>query len=747
MNLERVKWINYMENTRLLYMGIEHLYTMWQDYFDPAGKSVFDPQNLWDSEHLLSMVTEAESDAIVETDTKHQAVKWRDQNRLTDFFKFLQAELLASRKLVKEHDVRELTAKLLCLFSVSKDIAKYSGEARIPYLYERLCNSMRGLAESDMCYLLYCRDGNLMTLSMSSPMKAMLDYELDEPDFLELHRKRERLEQSAQFPQELGQTVFKTELWKQQRNAETSCHFQIVLLVLELENGARTSQRELAYLVFQTMDTSQPEKEEWEQRENISTCLEPMDLFHIRNILFLQSMIVEPLQKNLHILMTSQRTCQYVEPLSGTEDLHILHLTDLHIKSGLDSGSFESIIACLPQTAPDGSPFDLLVLTGDVVQGQCVAGELEEHYQLADKLLRGLAQRLWSYKSGQVRGDWRKRMVIIPGNHDYATMNELEVIPQKGSRSTGIGRPAQKEGGPMVKFAYYIQFIQRLLGLDIDSLIRNRLNSVWYYDQMNLGLLCLNTVSEAGPLRNNKVHIDAGFVERVKKAGRFSGKDVVCLAHHTAAYTADYAADRYYTPKIKPYEDIGKYMARFRAILKMPVAEKHEQLAVKKEIEQLYQDLYGLGLAPEEDILMADVMFYRNNFRELGNERCEAIRSAMTRDVNMQAADQKNQDEMICELISATGIQIILGGHIHKTNLMPAVHCYEGPLFYQEANKENAQDAGALYGILTLHRKENVHDWVGYVSTEKGTVQKPGEAARGIPTDVIDFKEIEKLHG
>lgn len=437
------------------------------------------------------------------------------------------------------------------------------------------------------------------------------------------------------------------------------------------------------------------------------------DLKNMRDILFLRAPFIKYTRQSLHILILSQDTYRYVLPLGKNNKLTILHLTDLHIKTK-NKKDLEEIFKHLPKTIPDSGPVDLVVITGDIVQGQGSAGELEEHYCLADKLLRELSKTLWCYEgTNYLRGDWRKRIAIIPGNHDYAAMNELEVVSQKGTRSTGTGRPAQKEGGPMVKFAYYIHFISHLLGIDMGEQIQDWLNSVRRYDQMDLTLLCLNTSAGAGPLRNNKVHIDPDYVEKLEKTGCFEVGITICLSHHTPSYEPDYAVDRYYTSK--SLEQTRDYVQQFRQILGYDL--KTAQALIKNKLDDLYQELTDADVGPEE-ALMADVSYYRKNFRSLTNERCEAIRSAMSRDDAMQAADLDSQRELFDRLIHAAHIKITLGGHIHEARVSSSSDCYEGPLFY-ESGKGLVE-----YAILSLDQAKDTYDWTHYQCKVNGTGAK-----------------------
>lgn len=723
MNLERVKRVNFLENTMLLYNGTAAMYSLWSDSKKQHNyTSDDDLWYLW--EKYAQFAADRKNDASVQTTTQHQTMEWRYQNQLADYFRFLEKEMLVAQSKIDANDVSNLAAKLLSLFSAVMRAEECQDTTLIPYLFERLCNSMRDIMNSDMSYIAYERDGVFTSLATSSINRDMHNYVFDESDFMRIEHIWEKEEIKRDSEQLLAGTILRTGFWKRSIEEDESWFFHIITLRFK----TAVLGREWLYIVLQYTDKDAGVRYSWESTSDSEKFWRPLsneDLERTRNILFLRTLLTEALQKNLHILITSQRTCQYVRPISKADRLTILHLTDLHVKCK-DEKSLDELFRSFPElTAPishlgkKSFPVDLVVITGDIVQGQCAAGELEEHYLLADRLLRKLAWRLWQHwrqcQPGKslpyLRSDWRKRIIIIPGNHDYAAMNELEVVSQKGMRSTGVGRPAQKEGGPMVKFAYYIQFIYRLLGIDTGLQIRNWLNSVYHYDQMGLNLLCLNTTAGAGPLRNNKVHIDRDFVQRVRQTENFDSGITICLAHHTPNYKADYAVDRYYTDKIKqagqpdPIEEMKGYVEEFEKILDMPVERESAQIGTAVEI--LYGKLDRIGLSPDEDTFMTDVSYYKDHFRDMDDERCEAIRLAMKRDRNMQDADRANQDTSFKELIDIAKIRIVLGGHIHKTQTEVVRHYYEGPLFFTSDILDTFQ-----YGVLSIDCNKGTHDWL-----------------------------------
>ncbi len=188
MDLRRVKQVNYLENTVLLYRGTKEMHSQYN-----RGQRVShgedDSQLLWTD--YKNFVSELEKDSSIIKNTQNRTEQWRFQNGLTDFFKFLQDELQLTRNSVEQEDVCNWAAKLLCLFDAVKSIENCAETFPIPYLFEHLCNGMRDIMGSDMCYLTYYSDGNFTPLATSSFKRDILDYALGESDYIQLLGKWE----------------------------------------------------------------------------------------------------------------------------------------------------------------------------------------------------------------------------------------------------------------------------------------------------------------------------------------------------------------------------------------------------------------------------------------------------------------------------------------------------------------------------------------------------------------------------
>lgn len=497
----------------------------------------------------------------------------------------------------------------------------------------------------------------------------------------------------------------------------------ILVLRMQLPKSWNADGRDELCLVFQFG----PDEENEPLRESIQDDpVSSFDLWRARNVLILRQKLLKIALRDRFVLLTAQKEYRYVKPLASLDEkqpLRILHLTDLHIQKS----NCRNILELVENEHFANAPWikkgiDLLFITGDVVQGWSNAGELEANYKYALNIIRRIAAILWG-RNSKLRADWKKRIVIIPGNHDYASMNELEVISENGSRATGVGRPSKKEGGPMVKFAYYEEFLCELLDMDINRMNRMGLNEYRAYSAMGLCVVGLNTSVSAGPIRNNKVSLFEPFIQNVRDThDPRKQKQTVWIGHHTARYRPNYSADRYYSSKIQTQSRMENLVDRFRKIVVsidpkmlagLPMNKKQE---IQKKIDALYRDLAGNNppLVPEKDPLMADVLFLRQNWLSATNEQCSSIRHALMQETQMEEVDLDFCRRKYRELHEATKPCLMLGGHIHEIHMEPC--CYEGDQFYTGEG-----DAHLNYAILEL--KPSTHSWRTYQSSRTQETQ------------------------
>ena len=222
-----------------------------------------------------------------------------------------------------------------------------------------------------------------------------------------------------------------------------------------------------------------------------------------------------------------------------------MHISDLHI----NSNNHEKIIEQIQDLSFSFTP-DLLLITGDIVQGSYSAMTFWDNYSKAIKVLRALAAKLWSYEIRDslgsrsfIRSDWKKRIVISSGNHDYASMNDL--VAENKKRKTLSGKPVSIPSNTLVRHSYFIVFLYELLGTEIDELVKNDINELINYDMLNLTVLNINTNSRVNPYRTNKVKINTEAVTKIYRAAKEQNY-LICMMHHTPIYDINYTNDVYY---------------------------------------------------------------------------------------------------------------------------------------------------------------------------------------------------------
>lgn len=531
----------YLENTRILAKGIEGLYAQYK-HDNHAAQEV----EQWKLDELKQFVKQT-----YEASIHRDSGKYLPQNPHFDLFSFRYPEADASRKgedaYYQMASMLQMYWKLTCLEEDQRNAVHASS---LSSEYELICNCMRELLCSNMCYLAYRRLDDTRLLAASSIREKDLKVSLESPaktvfgtqkiaallDQLYIPQSEVsddsqwlpdgmRLLTLASTPSEPSASSHET--------VEPPIKFLVIPLGLDRQD---TGVEEQIYLIFHFGDTYPfSELSEW--------------LSHLRDALFLRGRLIKVLSHDLFQLLNDRNEYRGIQRKNAEgKPLRILHLSDLHV----EKGNYGDILACIEKLEVPGK-FDFMVITGDVAQGRCSAGDLEINYLSAAQVIRALAFQIWAVSRREnervLEQDWKKRLIIIPGNHDYASMNELETQHDETHRASISGRPAATEGSAMAKFTYYINFLRQLLDTDVGTLIDDGMNELRSYDEMKISFLSLNTSIMANPIRNNKVHLDSKFIKRVTtklNSGDYAQNQVVCLCHHGPDYDIDYVSDQYY---------------------------------------------------------------------------------------------------------------------------------------------------------------------------------------------------------
>lgn len=564
-------WQIHLENTRLLVKGIKRLH---RGYQHKQSKNDLNRDSSWQLSKLRDFVIGEYRDSIQNDD-------YLAQNPYAELFRFrFPTPDIPGMKTV---DSFQLSGMLLLYHQLQ--ILENLPADLLAEAYETLCNSICGILEADMCYLVSRQTTDTRMLCASSIAENGLD---EQPTIKELGALLDQVKNNKKFMEpvlgifleqndtdavESHNTNADTEKEKG-KEKEKKKETDSLILSITLYDKASKLRNEQVYLICQRKG-----KARWS--DNIDKTLRL-----VRDTLFLRGRLAQALARDLTELLTVAREFRSIRrksPESGP--LKILHISDLHVTKS----NFEPLINDIRKLKLEDAPFDFLVITGDVVQGRYAARDLEQNYDCAAKVIRALAMRMWGEnQDGKrvLRQDWKRRTIVIPGNHDYASMNELETQHGENHRASESGRPAAQEGSAMAKFTYYINFVRKLLNVEIGELIDNGLNELRCYDKMGVAFLCTNTSIMANPSRNNKVHLDKHFVARA--TWRLSTEKekpvVVFLAHHGPDYKIDYVADEYLEPFI-----CHEITQRFADALSLgsPLKQKEALRNLKDDMNQL----------------------------------------------------------------------------------------------------------------------------------------------------------------
>lgn len=275
-------------------------------------------------------------------------------------------------------------------------------------------------------------------------------------------------------------------------------------------------------------------------------------------ILFLRNRLHEAVKKYYAGVLNFRFYSNYIQsvaeqPEKGTESTNILHITDLHLN---DDGSwsrnnFKKLLGNLLEHLSeirDSKKINLIAVTGDIINYFTDAATAQRKYKRAANLLFKMAKILWGIKINNsliLPHDWKRRILITTGNHDYVTMGDVRV--QTESRKIITALPAKATGGTMSKYTYYLEFLSYFIDAPTQKLLNSDLNEVREYDKLNLIIGIFNSCAQANALQTNKVSFNSEKLALVLKRGNWkkSIKTHVVLVHHYPSCPINYFNDKY----------------------------------------------------------------------------------------------------------------------------------------------------------------------------------------------------------
>lgn len=380
-----------------------------------------------------------------------------------------------------------------------------------PYEYEEVCNTLKTIADADDCFIVYSKNTESKLCSRSSfrVINNSIEAGINLDEINRCISEKKMITDSVYYSEGPNNTA-------------------VILLEIQLNEGWN---KDGSIYIVMSVDELRNRKQYKDDKEgNFSR------LITARNILCLRNRLYKVLQRDVSVLMRFPNEYWYVKKYSDaseTKTTGILHISDLHL-SYKNEKQVLNLLEVWGKRIKDkelNKRVDILAITGDAVHCGCSAYELETRYELAEKIIKSIAVMLWGDEStGLISHDWQKRIIIIPGNHDYASMNEL--ASQLGTRATEVGVPAKDEGSAMAKFSYYLNFIRKLLNVNIGELIDNNLYEVRTYRQLNMRVYSINTSAKANMLRTNRFSADSNLMKKIMLPEVDGIRHHIVLMHH-----------------------------------------------------------------------------------------------------------------------------------------------------------------------------------------------------------------------
>ena len=669
-NQDVSKWMSalklaFLENTHVIYRGFKKLRNLW---YEMLSKDKFD---------------------LIFSEFHEMLNKMKNSNGLRNEASSLLplADFMGFQERINGGELIKLCYKLtsmLMLFYRLCELESKKKPITDPYDYVHLCNYMRNITACCMCKIIGVKEHHITTIASSDEFAEYLtDGDLsDEAIDTIVTKYKNLIHGDSQTMIDKAVTGFKSE------NGS-----KLLLIPVLIEDSRKAVNFDPDYYLIMYKGTSFKETMD----------IEPLsydDLWNIRNVLFLRNRLEIVLTRDMSYLRDMVSSYGYIEPLNDDNKPRILHISDLHIKAEekdltersrkIDDDVKKAIDEWDLQL--DNNKPDLLLITGDVITGDYKASVLKKSYEKAEHTIKHIVRKIWSEKSeygeDYIRSDWKKRILISTGNHDYASMNELEA--HNLLRITTSGTPGAL-GDTMIKYSYFVNFIHSLLGAEIDEIVRYDVNQIVNYEKLKLSVVNLNTNSDVNPLRTNKVKVNAEEVSKMRSHTSMES-NLVYMMHHTPMYDINYLSDVYYlhySIENKVFEEILNAECKFE-----PGEDNHPNEVWLKLIHSLAHDfkmnIFGLTAEEQKQLLkrilsiiekerkdeyiekrLEDFLYYINCKDPISDDKCRHIKYYLREREYATEQDTNQYIEFAAKHFSSLGRSeykfTILGGHTHES--------------------------------------------------------------------------------
>ena len=714
-SIENGKKLAFLENTQIIYSGVKRLTNNFQ--FD---------KDVIKEEEVFEYVKNSYKNAC-ETTTPI----YYEMNPLKPFFSFMDIGSNYDYSSLKP--MYWVYAKMIIFFHILQDLEKRESIVDTPYPYREICNCMRDIMGQDQCKIVSVIDRRILTIATSDIYPDYMEKDIGNREIdLILEKFHKGCEKNS-----FNSVVQKFKLG----NAE--------VIVISLPMPESASVIPDSYIILYKGKL----KESVELKNENSCELTQMEIWNVRNILFLRDTFEGVLQRDIVYLREQIHSYEYVNKISREENVKIWHLSDLHITQNNYTNMIAAMEDKLNNMGEQDIP-DLLLITGDVITGGYSAAQIIESYDAAQIVIRKLVRLIWKIKSDTtcakefIHADWKKRIIISVGNHDYASMNELEA--KNKHRTTTSGTP-NTISNVMAKHSYFIYFIHSLLENDIDDLLQYDLNRIINYSNLNLTVVNINSNSSVNPFRTDKVRINADAVNEMFEHSNFE-KNVIYMMHHTPMYNIEYTNSVYYLKSPQKVCDairgiINGQISTNRINDRIKTNQVWIQLLISLS-DGFEKDVMGMTAEQQKNILeqilkqiqkedpfnfqkdyLEDFLYYLGCSEPESDDKCRYIVSNIKNQIKSSKGDVEQYVSFIKQHFTNFSDKkapdskyIILGGHTHRA--AKAKHGDMGVGCFRKC--EGIYEAGKFmvgkelnYTIINVKNDEFSCHFVGEIAVDK----------------------------
>ncbi len=687
--LSELQKMVFLENVQIIYNGINRLS---EEYTEKDAD---------DFEKLKHYIEETVQKIKIPND--NDDVSYYEMNVHKHFFEFMDLRIHYKKQY---YDILfSKYAHMLSYFNKLKELVDEKKTENKPYQYESICNCIRDITGYEQCKII-CNDNHRnYVLATSSTEVAYMENDIG---IIEIDKLISEFKENMK-PKTVADITQKTE--------EKGREFRLINVPILTEGKP-----EIYIVLYKNIE----EFDVWESYEK-----DYIGLWDVRNVLFVRDKLEYVLERDMITLKNMINSHSYVEKLNPVPV--VLHISDLHISNkNVKEALTKLSITDFPQNP------DLLLITGDVIQGAYTAKGLLDNYNAAKSVIKQIAIKLWRHKYQDadglktfIRADWKKRVLISTGNHDYASMNELEATNKK--RMTLSGSPVSQIGDTLIKFSYFINFLHELLDVDIADAVRYDLNEIKNYDRLNVSVVNINSNSGVNPYRTNKVKINKKAIENMENGVRFL-PTVIYMMHHTPMYRIKYLNDIYYLRKNLDEEYREAIDEKFKNITQKGEAESEVWLDLIDRLRTEFKESYK-EIEPEEpqnlmrmflaaikksdkktydEVVLEEFDYYLSVDKKdrMTDDRCIKIISNLNEQNKAGEGDEIEFASFIKEHFGKQKNKYcIIGGHTHRAGKYtgPMVGVFENCLAMLEAPRFVSGDK-VNYVKIVLNEKPR-YEW------------------------------------